>query len=193
MRRNGDVGPASPDSVSRALRSSAGGPRSHGSRADLQHRVAALRFANTTSTLPKSHLRTRTNGEPARGALVTAIWGSWSCSRTAASTAKCSTGRSAESVVGRSRGGTGQRFGVGRGCRLPAGEAANPWTCRAARPARGDDSLEELVRRPRSLVSRRSRARYFRSEDGHPSPSPDQKRTAYGPERAHMIRRTFQV
>ncbi len=53
--------------------------------------------------------------------------------------------------------------------------------------------LEELVRRPRSLVSRRSRSRYFRSEDGHPSPSPDRKCMNYGPERAHMIRRTFQV
>ena len=52
--------------------------------------------------------------------------------------------------------------------------------------------LEEL-RRPRSLVSQSSRSRYFRSEDGHPSPSPDQKCMNYGPERAHMIRRTSQV
>ncbi len=48
-------------------------------------------------------------------------------------------------------------------------------------------------RRPRSLVGRGFRSRYFRSEDGHPSPSPDRKWINDGTERALMIGRTHQV
>ena len=48
-------------------------------------------------------------------------------------------------------------------------------------------------RRPRSLVSRGFRSRYYRSEDGHPSPSPDRKWINDGTERALMIGRTHQV
>jgi hypothetical protein len=48
-----------------------------------------------------------------------------------------------------------------------------------------------MVRRHRSLVSRGVRSRYFRSEDGHPSPSPERKCMNYGTERALIIRETF--
>ena len=36
-----------------------------------------------------------------------------------------------------------------------------------------------------------SRSRYFRSGDGHPSPSPDRKWMTYGIERAHPLRCTL--